>query len=80
MSKIPYDAVIPGSIALLANVTWEPFMKTPVLFRKRQIVSTFAPVSTEELLRLCPLNNITSADVVAGCVAGKSTLDLSQPK
>jgi hypothetical protein len=37
---------------------------------KRQVVTTTAPISTDELIKMCPLNNVTNADVPAGCVAG----------
>jgi hypothetical protein len=37
---------------------------------KRQVFTNFAPVSVNELSAMCPLNNVTSADVAAGCIAG----------
>jgi len=70
MSDVPYDIVTPASIGTLTNATWIPFLNTPVTLRKRQTLSTSALISTQELVRLCPLNNVQGADVAAGCVAG----------
>jgi len=70
MSDVPYDVVAPASIGTLTNVTWAPFLNTPVTLRKRQTLSLSAPISTAELVNMCPLNNVQNADVAAGCVAG----------
>jgi len=70
MSNVPYDVVVPASIGTLTAVTWTPFLNTQVKLRKRQALSTSALVSTAELIRMCPLNNVQNADVAAGCVAG----------
>jgi Leucine-rich repeat (LRR) protein len=70
MSDIPYDIVKPASIATLTNVTLIPFLNTPTNLRKRQVLSSVAPISTDELIKLCPLNNVQSSDVAAGCIAG----------
>jgi hypothetical protein len=44
--------------------------KSPIQ-RKRQILNpNAAPATTEELLNMCPLNNVQGADVAAGCIAG----------
>jgi hypothetical protein len=69
MSSVPYNNVARASIGTLSTVTWTPFWNTPVI-KKRQQLATTVPVSTEELLRLCQLNNVQSSDVGAGCVAG----------
>ena len=70
MSDVPYDIVVPVPIATLTNVTFGLFMDTPVQLRKRQVLSFSASISTEELVRMCPLSNVQGADVVAGCIAG----------
>jgi hypothetical protein len=70
MSDVPYDVVVPISVGVLTNVTFVPFMNTPVQLRKRQSLSSLSSFSTDELLQLCPLNNIQGQDVAAGCVAG----------
>ena len=68
MSTIPYDAVRPASVATIGNEIWLAFMKSTVSLNKRQIVT--APISTEELIRMCPMNNVQNPDVAAGCIAG----------
>ena len=70
MSEIPYDKVMTVPISLLANDTLTPFLNTPVILRKRQTLSVASSLTTEELLRLCPLNSVQNADVAAGCIAG----------
>jgi hypothetical protein len=74
MSSIPYDLVTPASIGTLTNVTWVPYLNTPALLKKRNIFSSKATLTTEELLKTCPLNSgigsSAGADVAAGCVAG----------
>jgi hypothetical protein len=74
MSSIPYDLVVPVSIGTLTNVTLVPFLNTPALLRKRQTLSSQATLTTEALLKTCPLNSgigsAAGADVAAGCVAG----------
>jgi hypothetical protein len=80
MSDVPYDLVRPASVGLLSNVTWEPFMNNTVLsLRKRQVVGTQAPVTTEELIAMCPLNNVQNGDVAAGCAAGIYKRFCTQP-
>lgn len=37
---------------------------------KRQVGGFPAPVTTQELIKMCPLNNVQSSDVVAGCISG----------
>ena len=70
MSNIPYDAVQSASIGTVSATTWEVFMNTPPVLRKRQQLSSVSPIATSELLKLCPLNNVQSSDVASGCVAG----------
>jgi Leucine-rich repeat (LRR) protein len=72
MSDIPYDFVKPLSLGILSSVTVTAFMNTPVtnLKRKRQFLSGQAPVTTDELIAMCPLNNVFGQDVAAGCIAG----------
>jgi hypothetical protein len=70
MSDVPYDVVRPVSIATLTNVTFAPFMNTAVSLRKREMLSSSTPISTQELLKFCPLDNVLGQDVAAGCIAG----------
>jgi hypothetical protein len=70
MPNVPFDLVVPASAGTLSNVTWGPFMTTSRTLRKRQQTSTIGIVSAEELVKMCPLDNVQSRDVPAGCVAG----------
>jgi hypothetical protein len=70
MSDVPYDVVTPASIGTLTDVTFAPFMNTPMQLRKRQTLSSQALISTEDLIKMCPLDNVLGKDVAAGCVAG----------
>lgn len=69
MSDVPYDKVTPASIGTLSAVTWDVFLNTSVttLIKRQQSQST-APVTTEELVAMCPLKNVT--ELSAGCVSG----------
>jgi hypothetical protein len=57
---------------LLANKTTsaENSSKNAGKFSKRQAVTRSASVTLGELLKMCPLNNVTNADVPAGCISG----------
>jgi hypothetical protein len=70
MSDVAYDLVTPASSIILTDVTWPSFLNTPVTLRKRQQTSSTAPISTTELVAMCPLDNVTGQNVVAGCIAG----------
>jgi hypothetical protein len=71
MPNAPYDVVKSVSIISISKTTWTPFISTPVFsLKKRQVYGTSAPVSIEELMAMCPLNNVQNADVPAGCIAG----------
>jgi hypothetical protein len=37
---------------------------------KRQIANIYAPITTEELVKLCPLNDVFSSETAASCAAG----------
>jgi Leucine-rich repeat (LRR) protein len=70
MSTVPYDILKPASIGLIEDTMWTNFVNTPVASKKRQITTASAPVTTEELVQLCPLNNVQDSNVAAGCAAG----------
>jgi hypothetical protein len=75
MSQVPYDLFAQNPGSTLTPTNWTNLLNIPVL-QKRQSSS---PLSTEELLAMCPLNNVQNKDVPAGCVAGiynKYCLDL----
>jgi Leucine-rich repeat (LRR) protein len=71
MSDVPYDVVQPVPLGALSELTLNAFLRTPVTRKvKRQMLSTSAPVSAAELLKMCNLNNVVGQNVAAGCVAG----------
>lgn len=70
MSSVPYDQVVNVSSLLLSNVTWPSFLETPISLEKRQATSSSAPISVNNLLKTCNLNNVQSSLVPAACVAG----------
>ena len=70
MSSIPYDVVRNASIGTLSDVTWTAFLSTTAVLKKRQLLSSVASITTEELVKMCPLNNVVGADVAACCVSG----------
>jgi hypothetical protein len=83
MSSVPYDIVMSSNAMTLSDKTWSSFLSTPLSgntrwsflitsprLNKRQVYGTSAPVSTDELMAMCPLNNVLNAGVAAGCIAG----------
>ena len=70
VADAPFTIVANMSTVLLSEVTWLSFLESPVLLEKRQQSSNKAPVTTEQLLKMCPLNNVMGADLAAGCIAG----------
>jgi len=66
MSSIPYDVFAQNPSAGLTETNWTNLLEIPVL-SKRQLTSS---LSTDELIAMCPLNNVQDASVPAGCVAG----------
>lgn len=70
MPNVPYDLVRPVSIGTLKAITWDSFMNATVSSLKKRHIATSAPVSTDELIAMCPLNNIEQSNVAAGCIAG----------
>jgi len=77
MSSIPYDIFAKNPAAVLSPTNWTNLLQIPVSLKKRQLTSS---LKVDELYRLCPLNDVTNKDVVAGCVAGiynKFCLNLS---
>jgi hypothetical protein len=76
MSTIPYDVFAQNPSAGLSPTNWTNLFSIPVR-AKRQITSA---LSTEELFKMCPLNNVRDSNVPAGCVVGiynKFCLNLS---
>jgi len=67
MSTIPYDVFSVNPASTLTPTNWTNLLATPPRLVRRQLTSS---MSAEDLYRLCPLNNVTSKEVVAGCVAG----------
>ena len=71
MSDVPYDVVVPVSVTLLTDVTFQPFMNTRVrTLQKRQTLSSSNLITIDELVRMCPLDDVQDQDVPAGCIAG----------
>jgi len=66
MSAIPYDVFSVNPAAVLSPTNWTTLLNVPVLY-KRTLTSS---MSALELYQLCPLNDFTNKEVVAGCVAG----------
>jgi hypothetical protein len=76
MSNIPYDVFAQNPSAGLTSTNWTNLLSIPVRV-KRQTTSS---LTTDQLLAMCPLNNVQNANVPAGCVAGiynKFCLNLS---
>lgn len=65
---VPYNVVKPASIGVLSGITLANFIQTDVISKKRQVTAN--SVTLSDLLAMCPLSNVTSADVPAGCIAG----------
>jgi hypothetical protein len=68
MSTLPFDVARNASIGVLENTTWDAVFKYTNSLAKRQASST--QVTTADLLKMCPLNNVIGADVAAGCISG----------
>jgi hypothetical protein len=69
MTTIPYDLVSQNPSFTLTEEDWENYLDVSSI-RKRQLLSSAASLTAEQLYALCPLNDITNADVPAGCIAG----------
>jgi hypothetical protein len=66
MSDIPYDLVATQPSSVLSPTNWTFILDNKPLTKRQQSSS----LSTDQLLAMCPLNNVQNADVPAGCVAG----------
>lgn len=69
MSSIPYDIAVRNPVSTMSVQNLTNFLATPV-FVKRESSSTVASLTTDQLLKMCPLNNVANQDILAGCVAG----------
>jgi len=69
MSLIPYDVFVKNPISTMTVQNLTNFLATPKLI-KRQASSTVATLTTDQLLAMCPLNNVANQDILAGCVGG----------
>lgn len=68
MPDVPYDKVARASVGTLSTVSWDPFFNATVKLSKRQQTQSGDALTTEELVRMCPLNSLT--ELSAGCIAG----------
>jgi hypothetical protein len=51
-------------------MTWDVFLNTVESLRKRQQSSSVSKISLQELVSMCPLNNVRNSNVAAGCISG----------
>jgi hypothetical protein len=71
LSQFPFDAVKDVPLGPVSGMTLDIFLGMPVnLKKKRQQLSSSGSITTNELVSLCPLNNVQDSNVVAGCVSG----------
>jgi hypothetical protein len=79
MTLVPYDLVSRNPSFTLVDSDWLSYMSTSTI-KKRQITSSSATLTADQLYALCPLNDVTNPEVPAGCIAGvyqKFCLDIS---
>jgi len=69
MSLVPYDIIVKNPVSTMSVQNLTNFLATGQLV-KRQITSTVATLTTDQLLKMCPLNYVANQDILAGCVAG----------
>jgi hypothetical protein len=78
IAQLPQRTFSENPSSVLSSANWTNLLNTPPSLKKRQFSSA---LNVEELLAMCPLNNVRNADVAAGCVAGiyrKHCLDLTR--
>ena len=72
MSLIPYDIMAKNPVSSMSVQNLTDFLAIGKLEKlvKRESSSTVATLTTDQLLAMCPLNNVANQDILAGCVAG----------
>ena len=68
MSLIPYDLLVKNPVSTMSSQNLNNFLSIPLV--KRQITSNVATLTTDQLLKMCPLNSVADQDILAGCLAG----------
>ena len=69
MSLIPYDIIVKSPVSTMSSKNLTDFLAIGKKV-KRQTTSTVATLTTDQLLKMCPLNYVANQDILAGCVAG----------
>lgn len=69
MTLVPYDVLSRNPSFTFLDTDWANYLSLTPL-RKRQSTNSQGSLTADQLLALCPLNNVQSADVPAGCIAG----------
>ena len=70
MSLIPYDLLVKNPVSTMSSQNLTDFLAIPAKLVKRQSSSTVATLTTEDLLKMCPLNSVEKVDILAGCLGG----------
>jgi Leucine-rich repeat (LRR) protein len=69
MTLVPYDLVSQNPSFTLNASDWASFLGVTPL-KKRQLLSSTASLTADQLYQMCPLNDVTNPDVPAGCISG----------
>ena len=70
MSLIPYDLLVKNPVSTMSLQILTKFLDIPSKLVKRQSSSTVATLTTDKLLKMCPLDSVEKVDILAGCIAG----------
>ena len=70
MSLIPYDIKVKNPVSTMSAQNLTDFLIASKK-QRRQSSSNVATLTTEQLLKMCPLSNVVKKqDILAGCIAG----------
>ena len=68
--SLPYDLLVKNPVSTMSPQNLTDFLAITPKLAKRQSISTVATLTTEQLLKICPLNYVANQDIFAGCIAG----------